>query len=83
MKEIFSKEFKEFMEKNKQNKSVCMAKSIAFQLKVDPRWAPEILKDCPNQVEKSGSKYCDFDRTGEEVEPCDGTDKCNVLKSER
>jgi len=83
MKEIFSKEFKEFMEKNPSNKSVCMARTIVFQLKVDPRWAPEILKDCPNQVPRYNSLYCNYDQTGTEVQPCDGADKCNVLRRER
>jgi len=83
MKEIFSKEFKEFMRENKSNDSVCAMKSTEYHLKKDPRWDPEILKDCPNQIPNGMGFACNFGKYGNELEPCDGADKCNVLKAER
>jgi hypothetical protein len=80
MKEIFSKEFKEFMEKNKQNSSVCKAKTLEYHLREDPRWAPEILKDCPHQHSNGGGFACSYEKFGNELEPCDGADRCNILK---
>lgn len=80
MKEIFTAEFKKFMEEHPTAPASYTGKSTNTLAHGDPRWNPEILKNCPYLVVYGDTNRCCFGSDPSEICP---PDRCRLLDTDK